>query len=150
MAISWPELHAFLALIPRTGANRLGDCHVTQTAACDGCRSFTQRGHPGFNTGVRMVRGLARWMGLGRWMGTRLESRMGTWLGRARLESWMGPGLGRLGVAPSMGLGLGRTALRCGPRILRRRMRRSTSGPRPMGSALDFSESVLVTEKVGR
>ena len=100
MAISWPELHAFLALIPRTGANRLGDCHVTQTAACDGCRSFTQRGHPGFNTGVRMVRGLARWMGLGRWMGTRLESRMGTWLGRARLESCMGPGLGRrLGVA---------------------------------------------------
>jgi len=28
-------------------------------------------------------------------------------------------------------------------------MRRSTSGPRPVGSALDFSESVLVTDTDG-
>jgi hypothetical protein len=49
--------------------------------------------------------------------------------------------------APSLGLGW--TALRCGTRILWRRLRRSTSGPRPVGSALDPGESVLVTEKIG-
>jgi hypothetical protein len=67
----------------------------------------------------------------------------------ARLESWVGPGLARpwLGMAPSLGLGW--TALRCGTRILWRRLRRSTSGPRPVGSALDPGESVLVTEKIG-
>lgn len=59
------------------------------------------------------------------------------------------PGLARpwLGMAPSLGLGW--TALRCGTRILWRRLRRSTSGPRPVGSALDPGESVLVTEKIG-
>jgi hypothetical protein len=67
----------------------------------------------------------------------------------ARLESWVGPGLARpwLGMAPS--LGLGSTALHCGTRILWRRLRRSTAGPRPVGSALDPGESVLVTEKIG-
>src|SRR5262249_11334996 len=119
---------------------------ITQTTTCDGCRSFTQRGHLGFNARVCVVRRLARWLGLGRWMGARLGWRMG-----ARLESWLGPGLAGpwLGMGPSLGLGLGRTALRCGARILRRGMRRSTSGPRPVGSALDFSESVLVTDTDG-
>jgi hypothetical protein len=67
----------------------------------------------------------------------------------ARLESWVGPGLARpwLGMAPSLGLGW--TALRCSARILWRRMRRSTACPRSVGSALDLSESVLVTEKIG-
>jgi hypothetical protein len=79
---------------------------------------------------------------LGSRMGARLERRMG-----ARLESWVGPGLARpwLGMAPSLGLGW--TALRCSARILWRRMRRSTACPRSVGSALDLSESVLVTEK---
>jgi hypothetical protein len=54
-----------------------------------------------------------------------------------------------LGMAPSLGLGLGRTALRCSARILWRRLRRSTACPRSVGSALDLSESVLVTEKIG-
>ena len=76
------------------------------------------------------------------------------WGGRlgARLESWVGPGLARpwLGMAPPLGLGLGRTALCCGARILRRWMRRSTSGPRPVGSTLDSGQSVLVTEKLDR
>jgi hypothetical protein len=80
-------------------------------------------------------------------MGTRLGWRLG-----ARLESWVGPGLARpwLGMAPPLGLGLGRTALCCGARILRRWMRRSTSGPRPVGSTLDSGQSVLVTEKLDR
>ena len=75
-----------------------------------------------------------------------MGSRMG-----ARLESWVGPGLARpwLGMAPSLGWGLGWTALRCSARILWRRLRRSTACPRSVGSALDLSESVLVTEKIG-
>ena len=74
------------------------------------------------------------------------------WRLGARLESWVGPSLARpwLGMAPPLGLGLGRTAVRCRARILRRGMRRSTSGPRPMGSTLDFGQSPLVTEKLGR
>jgi hypothetical protein len=60
------------------------------------------------------------------------------------------PGEALVGDGPPLGLGLGRTAVRCRARILRRGMRRSTSGPRPMGSTLDFGQSPLVTEKLGR
>ena len=43
-----------------------GDHHVTQTLACDRCRSFAQRRQSGTYPGFCLARRLARWMGLGR------------------------------------------------------------------------------------
>ena len=63
-------------------------------------------------------------------MGPRLARGMG-----ARLGSWLG----------MASLGLGRTALCRGAWILRRRLCGSPSCPRPVGSALDISQSLLVT-----
>src|SRR6478752_631218 len=42
-----------------------GDHHVTQTLACDRCRSFAQRRQSGAYPGFCLARRLARWMGWG-------------------------------------------------------------------------------------
>src|SRR5262245_14038115 len=116
------------------GVNRSGDCHVAQIRSCDRCYRYAERGNSRADARLCLVRRLARWLGLARWMGARVESRLGACLGT------------RLGLAP-LGLGLGWTAFRCGARVLRRGLCRSPPCPRSVGSALDFSQSVLVVTK---
>jgi hypothetical protein len=136
--IVWGECPPLLSAQSQGGPDR-GDRHVTQTLACDRCRSFAQRHHSGAYPGVCLARRLARRrMGLG-WrmasrlgrMGPRLARRMGTWLG-----SWLGMASPRLG--------LGWTDLRRGPWILWRRLCCSPSCPWSVGSALGIGQSLLV------
>src|SRR5262249_35437000 len=73
--------------------------------------------------------GLGRWLGSARRMGPRLASWLGTWLG--------------MGTGMAFRLGMERTTLRRGARILWR-MRRPAVGARPMGTAQDSRQQVLM------
>ena len=107
--------------------SQIRTCH--RRSECSGRRDFDA------NAGIRVARGLVWWrVGLGWWMGPRLAWRLARRLG-ARMGTWMGTALG-----------MGRTRLRRGAGILRRRMRRPASCPRPVGTALGLGEQVLVVK----
>jgi hypothetical protein len=73
--IVWGECPPLLSCT-KPGRPDRGDRHVTQTLACDRCRSFAQRHHSGAYPGVCLARRLARRrMGLG-WT----DLRRGPWI----------------------------------------------------------------------
>ena len=112
-----------------------GGRYVSQIRTCHRRSVCFGRGHVDADASIRVARRLARrlawWrMGLAWCMGPRLARWLGT-----RMGTWMGTALG-----------MGRTRFRRGVGILRRRMRRKASCSRPVGTALDLGEQVLVVK----
>jgi hypothetical protein len=117
---------------------RLGEGHVTQTRTCHRCSRFARRGHVDADARLRLAGWLVRRLGLG----------LGCWLGSpcrmgSRMASWLGARMGRMGTGMAFRLGMERTTLRRGAGILWR-MRRPAVGARPMGTAQDSRQQVLM------
>jgi hypothetical protein len=121
----------------RSEPTGLGERHVTQIGTCHHCSERAWRRDLDADPGIRVARwlvrrlglGLGRWLGSARRMGSRMASRLGTWLG--------------MGTGMAFRLGMERTTLRRGAGILWR-MCRPAVGARPMGTAQDSRQQVLV------
>ena len=126
-----------LALI-RSEPTGFGERHVTQIRTCHRCSERAWRRGLDADPGIRVARWLV-WrlgLGLGRWLGS--ARRMGS-----RMASWLGARMGRMGTGMAFRLGMERTTLRRGAGILWR-MRRPAVGARPMGTAQDSRQQVLM------